>query len=166
MLEKTGIPTSEEVEQKVPDKKRLEQGPVAIVECFKEIPCDPCYHSCPVGAFAEFDDINDIPVLDFDKCTGCGNCIASCPGLAIFVVDYTYGSKNEGLLRLPFEFLPLPEEGQKVTALNRAGEEVCRGRVEKVQNSESLDKTPIIWLLLPAEFLMEVRHIKVGDNNG
>ena len=162
MLEKTGIPTVEDIKQKLPSEERLKEGPVAIVECFREIPCDPCYHSCPTNSFKQFEDINDIPKLDYEKCTGCGICIHNCPGLAIFVVDYTY-SEEEGLVKIPYEFIPLPKKGDKVTALNRAGEEVCEARVEKVQNGKKMDKTAVIWLVVPKEKVMEVRNMKVGD---
>ena len=162
MLEKTGIPTAQDIKEKMPNEERMKSGPVAIVECFHSIPCDPCYHSCPVGAFAEFEDINDLPELDFSECTGCGMCIAKCPGLAIFVVDYTYSEKR-GIVKLPYEFLPLPEEGDKVTALDRSGEEVGKAVVEKVQFPPNADRTAVVWLSVPKDKLMDVRNFKVGD---
>lgn len=162
MLEKTGIPTDDDIASRIPPKERLMKGPVAIVECYRPIPCDPCYHSCPVNAFAEFEDINDLPRLDFDKCTGCGMCIAQCPGLAIFVVDYTY-SREKGIVKIPYEFLPLPEKGQEVLTLNRAGKVIGKGTVERVQSSASFDKTAIVWLSVPKEMVMEVRNFKVED---
>src|SRR6056297_3105289 len=131
MLQKTGIPTSDDLQRVMPSEERLKEGPVAIVECFTKIPCHPCYHSCPVGAFKKFEDINDIPKLNFEKCTGCGMCIAQCPGLAIFVVDYTF-SKGKGIVKLPYEYLPLPEKGQEVIALDRAGRDVGKAKVERV----------------------------------
>jgi len=160
MLEKTGIPTSADLEKIRPDKERLKEGPVAIIECFKEIPCDPCFYSCPFEAIREFEDINDKPELIAEKCTGCGNCIASCPGLAIFVVDY-----NKGTISLPYEFLPLPEPGDKVTALDRAGNEVCKAEVKKVKDPAKNDKTAVITIKVPKEYLMIVRNIEVGDLN-
>jgi Fe-S-cluster-containing hydrogenase component 2 len=162
MLEQTGIPTVEDIKTKVPDKERLEEGPVAITECFREIPCDPCYHSCPTNSFFEFEDINDIPHIDYEKCTGCGICISNCPGLAIFVVDYTY-SEDRGLVKIPYEFIPLPEEGDIVAGLDRSGNKICEAKVERVQINENMDKTAVIWLVVPKEQVMEVRNLKVGD---
>ncbi len=158
MLEEAGIPTLSDLEAKVPGRERLKKGPVAIIECFRSIPCDPCYHSCPVNAIKEFSDINDVPQLDFDRCTGCGMCVGQCPGLAIFVVDYT-----EGIVKLPYEFLPLPEKGQKVIALNRQGKEICEAEVIRVQQLSIFDKTAVVWLFVPEELLMEVRNFKIGD---
>jgi len=161
MLEKTGIPTSDDINSVLPDEKRFKKGPVAVIECFREIPCDPCYFSCPFEAINEFDDINDKPDLDFDKCTGCQNCIANCPGLAIFVVDY-----NNSMVTIPYEFLPLPKKGDIVAGLNRKGEKVCDAKVVKIKDPEKNDKTAVITLKVPTEYLMEVRNIKVGDQDG
>lgn len=160
MLEKTGIPTSVELNSVKPSEKRLKEGPVAIIECFREIPCDPCFYSCPFEAIKEFEDINDKPKLDYQKCTGCGNCIASCPGLAIFVVDY-----NKNTISLPYEFLPIPAKGDIVIGLDREGKEVCKAEVSKVRDPEKNDKTAVITIKVPKEYLMEVRNIKVGDSH-
>jgi len=97
----SGVPTKDDLKKVIPSSKVLGQGPVVIVECFQNIPCDPCAASCPSGAIRPFEDINDLPVVDYNKCTGCGLCIASCPGLAIFVVDVNY-SNTEALIKLPY----------------------------------------------------------------
>ncbi len=164
MLQKTGIPTSDDLEKVIPPAERLKKGPVAIVECFTEIPCDPCYHSCPFGAFKKFEDLNDIPELDYDQCTGCGMCIAQCPGQAIFVVDYTF-EQDRGIVKIPYEYLPLPEKGQEVIALDRAGKDVGRAIVEKIQRNKSFAKTVIIWLSVEKELIMKVRNFRVGDGS-
>ncbi|MGM0445587.1 MAG: 4Fe-4S dicluster domain-containing protein [Bacillota bacterium] len=161
MLEKTGIPTSDDIKNIVPDKKRLEDGPVAVIECFREIPCDPCYYSCPFEAINEFDDINDKPELDFSKCTGCRSCIAKCPGLAIFVVDY-----KKSTVSIPYEYLPLPKKGETVAGLNREGKKVCNAEVISIKDPEKNDKTAVITIKVPKEYLMEVRNIEVGDQDG
>lgn len=161
MLEKTGIPTSDELNAITPDKERLKEGPVAIIECFRKIPCDPCYYSCPFEAIAEFKDINDKPKLNYETCTGCGNCIASCPGLAIFVVDY-----NKNTLSLPYEFLPVPQKGDLVWGLNRRGKRVTKAEVIRVTDPAKNDKTAVVTIKLPKEYLMEVRNIEVGEFNG
>lgn len=163
MLEKTGVPTKQDLEKVMPSKERLKKGPVAVIECFQRIPCNPCYTSCKVGAIKELvEDINDIPELDEDKCIGCGLCVSKCPGLAIFIVDETY-SENEAKIMLPYEFLPLPEEGQIVDALNREGKVVGKARVLQVKNGKYEDKTPVISIVVPKELSMEVRNIRLGD---
>jgi len=162
MLEKTGIPTKEDIAGVTPPAERRSKGPVAVIECFQKIPCNPCYTSCKFGAIKEFEDINDRPEVDFDKCTGCGVCIVNCPGLSIFIIDETY-SDNEALVKLPYEFLPLPEEGSYVTALDREGKPVCRAKVIKVQNAKFQDRTPVVSLAVPKEYSMEVRFFNIND---
>jgi len=162
MLERTGIPTDDDLEKVIPDKKRLAQGPVVIIECFQKIPCDPCAISCKLGAIKPFEDINDLPIVDFDKCTGCGICISSCPGLAIFVIDMNY-SDEKSLIKLPHEMLPLPEKGEDVYALDRAGG--ILGKVKVVRVLKIKNKTNIISLEVPKSMVMKVRSIKAEDKN-
>jgi len=162
MLEKTGIPTEENLTGIYPDEKRLAQGPVVIVECFQKIPCDPCAISCKFGAIKPFKDINDLPQVDFDKCTGCGVCISACPGLAIFVLDDSY-SKNESLIKLPYEMLPLPKKGDQVRALDRNGQALCNVEVVKVQKIKN--KTNIVSIVVPKNLSRKVRSFKVEGKN-
>lgn len=158
MLEQTGIPTAEQILSTIPSRKRLAKGPVAIVECFQEIPCDPCYTSCTTGAMLPFEDINQLPRIDWETCNGCGRCVGFCPGLAIFIVDDTY-SEAESLVKIPWEFSYLPEEGEEVAGLNREGREVTRVRVKKVQPSPKKNKAHILWLVVPKEQAFDVRSI-------
>jgi Fe-S-cluster-containing hydrogenase component 2 len=162
MLERTGIPTDDDLEKVIPGKKRLAQGPVVIIECFQKIPCDPCAISCKLGAIKPFKDINDLPIVDFDKCTGCGICISSCPGLAIFVIDMNY-SEKKSLIKLPHEMLPLPEKGEDVYALDRAGGILGKAKVVRVLKIKN--KTNIISLEIPKSMVMKVRSIKMKDKN-
>ena len=160
MLERTGIPTDDDLEKVIPDKKKLAQGPVVIIECFQKIPCDPCAISCKLGAIKPFKDINDLPQVDFDKCTGCGICISSCPGLAIFVIDMSYSEENS-LIKLPHEMLPLPQKGEEIYALDRAGETVGKAKVVKVLKIKS--KTNIISISVPKNMAMKIRSIRAED---
>lgn len=157
MLERDGFAEMEEL--RLPSKERLAKGAVAIAECLQSIPCNPCQSACKRGAFLPFEDINDLPKVDEEKCNGCGMCISACPGLAIFVVDETL-SETEALVKIPFEFLPLPKEGQLVDALDRKGERVGEARILKVQNGKGQDRTPVLWIAVPKALSMTVRNIR------
>jgi len=161
MLKKTGVPTAEDLASVYPSQERLSKGAVAVLECFQNIPCNPCATSCPRHAIKEFVDINDIPTFDADLCNGCAICVANCPGLAIVVVDETY-STEETLIRLPYEFLPLPSAGETVSAVNRAGQAVGIGRVIRVQNPAAFDRTAVVHVAVPKGIAHEVRFIKLG----
>lgn len=165
MMEKTGVATQSEIEAVTPTQARRALGPVVMVECFQKIPCNPCATACARGAIERREDINDLPKVDHDKCNGCGVCISRCPGLAIFVVDETY-SETEALVKLPYEFLPLPAEGGFVTGLDREGRPACRARVVKVMSTKAQDRTPVVSVAVPKDMALTVRNIRLDDYFG
>ncbi|UCC75554.1 MAG: FAD-dependent oxidoreductase [Anaerolineales bacterium] len=144
----------------VPSQARLEHGPVAVIECAQEIPCNPCEEVCHNAAIQVGESIINLPVLIEDRCDGCGLCIAGCPGQAIFVVNMTY-SDEEAAVQLPYEFLPLPEKDEIVDGLDREGEKVCTARVVKVLNPKKFDRTAVITIAVPKECAMTVRNIAI-----
>lgn len=161
MLISTGIPSKEDIAGVTPPAERLAQGPVAMIECFQEIPCNPCVAACSKGAITMGRDINSLPVADFEKCNGCSLCVSRCPGLAIFVVDQTY-SEDTALVKLPFEYVPVPKEGQYARGLNRAGEALGWFKVNKVTSGGKKNMTQVISLEVPQALAMEIRNIEVG----
>ena len=142
-----------------PSKEDLRKGPIAVIECTEEIPCNPCETVCKKGAIVVGEPITNLPRIDPEKCTGCGLCIPACPGLAIFLVDLTF-SNSEAAISFPYEYIPLPKEGDEVEAVNRKGEVVCKGKVLKVRNPKSYDHTSVITITVPKEYVDEVRGIK------
>lgn len=162
MIQCTGVPAKELIEGVFPSIDRINQGPVAVIECFQNIPCNPCSTSCTRKAMNPMNDINDLPTLNSDNCNGCGICMSKCPGLAIMVVDGSY-SENEIIFRIPYEFLPLPKKGDVVKGLNRKGEYITDAKVLRVQNPKSFDKTAIIDVIVNRDFLYEFRNIRMGD---
>ena len=160
MLKSTGIPTPEEINDVFPSDERLNKGAVAVIECFEQIPCNPCHTGCKLGAIKPFADISDLPIINHDECTGCSLCIAKCPGLAIMVVDMTY-SDTEALIKIPYEFSPLPNEGDIVKGLDRSGEEISDVKVVKVLNPKAFDKTPVVTVAVPKDKVRIIRNIKV-----
>lgn len=162
MLENTGVPSLVQIKSVFPSEDRINKGPVAVIECYQNIPCNPCFTACKRNAIGEFEDINDTPQLDVGICNGCGLCISSCPGLAIMVVDGSYSSQ-EVLFKIPYEFHPLPNEGDIVKGLNRLGEYIGDVRILKIQNPKSFDKTPIIHIAVKRDLLYDFRNIRLGE---
>ena len=159
MFEKTGVATREMVMTKFPPMERITKGPVAVVECYQKIPCNPCQTACPAGAIRIGEDINNVPQRDESLCTGCGICVSKCPGLAIMIVD---GSKSAETVefRIPYEFLPLPEAGEQVVGLDRAGQPVCSAKVLKVMNPPAFDRTPVVTLEVERKYLYDFRNFR------
>lgn len=145
--------------QKVPDDERYSKGPVAVIECVQEIPCNPCEAACLKGAIKIGEPIINLPTVDFEKCVGCGICVAKCSGMAIFVVDKSY-SKTNATVAFPYEYYPLPKVGSLVKAVNRKGDVVCDGKIVKAMNPKSYDHTCVVTVEIPIEFADEVRSIK------
>jgi len=139
----------------LPPGERLKKGPVAVLECPEMIPCNICVPFCPTKA-VKMDRIIDIPVVDWDKCTGCGICVAVCPGLACFVVDLS--KPDADYVTVPHEFLPAPKRGDEVVLLNRRGERVGKGTVVRVWER---NKTYVVTVRVPKGLGMEVRAIWV-----
>lgn len=156
MLFKEGIPTSEQVLSKFPDISYLVK-PKAIIECYENIPCNPCSTSCPVKAIYIGENINNIPVVDFDKCTGCGICAYSCPGLSIIVCKV---SNEKAHFKIPYEFLPAPNKGEVWDAVDRSGKVIGEAIIEKVDNRPSQDKTLLVHVEVDARLLYDFVTIR------
>lgn len=156
----TGIPSEKELAASpgVASEARMEKGPVAFIECVQNIPCNPCEKACPFGAIFVGEPITNLPKLDEEKCTGCGACIAACPGLAIFRVHKNYTGETS-LVEFPYEYYPLPEEGAIVPCADRAGNYVTDGTVQKVKNPKTYDGTPLVTVEVPKGYCHTVRTI-------
>ena len=160
MLKNDGIVTIEELQACLPPESRYEKGPVAIIECLQDIPCDPCVSACPVKAIEMKEGITNRPRLDFEKCTGCGACVPKCPGLAIFIINKSSKS-DKAALTMSYELLPLPEKDQEVMALDRCGKDVCRAKVIRVLNPPAFDKTATVTIEIPKDKVHDIRGLKV-----
>ena len=145
----------------VPSKERLAAGPVVMVECIENIPCNPCAYACPRKAITIEGELTDTPQVDFSKCNGCTLCISKCPGLAIFVIHKDF-SKTEATVTLPYELLPRPMVGESVPCLDRAGRPVCRGRVVKVLDTKALNRCAVVTVAVPKRYWNTVRSIRVN----
>lgn len=161
MLKSSGVAGNKDWEAKLPNKERRKAGPYVVIECYQEIPCNPCEGACPQKAVAIGTDINVIPHVDYELCNGCGICVSRCPGLAIFVIDEGY-APGFGKVLIPWEYLPLPAKGDTVLGVGRDGQEICPVEVLEVRTGKRQDRTAVIGLKVPLEQVNLVRGIKLG----
>ena len=156
----TGLPGQAELRNSpgVPGPDCLETGPVAYIECVQDIPCNPCEAACPFGAITVGQPITNLPRLNAEQCTGCGRCIALCPGLAIFTIHQHY-STTTALVAFPYEYVPLPQKGECVPCGDNAGQFVTTGTVVSVKCPHSYDQTAVVSVEVPKAHYLDVRTI-------
>lgn len=156
----TGIPSQAELEASpgYPSAAALARGPIVVIECVQDIPCNPCELVCPNNAIHIGEPITNLPVFLADECDACSQCIPICPGQAIFRVDMTY-TEEQAAVSFPYEFLPMPEAGNVVQGVNRSGDVLCDAEVLRVQQPRSFDLTAVITVAVPKNLAMEVRSM-------
>ncbi|MBA7612950.1 Pyrogallol hydroxytransferase small subunit [subsurface metagenome] len=121
--------------------------------------CDdaPCIAACPIeGAIYKRDD--GLVIIDSDKCTGCKNCVDSCPyGVIYFNEDLNIAQKCTGCAHLldggwkeprcvdacPTEAIKFGEESELSHLISQA----------EVLNSEFGVKPRVYYLNLPKRFV-------------
>lgn len=139
-----------------------QKGLHPVIECTQNIPCNPCQDACKKHCIKIGSCITALPCVDKEsKCMGCGMCVANCSGQAIFLVeeDFEPGFTS---ITLPYEFLPLPERGEKGKALSRSGQVLCDAEVLQVKSSPAFDKTHLLTMKVPNDFADTARFWKHG----
>ncbi|MEJ2729138.1 MAG: FAD-dependent oxidoreductase [Deltaproteobacteria bacterium] len=125
-----------------------EQGVFPIFHCYQEVPCNPCTSVCPVGAIrTEEDKITGLPyITDLDACTGCGSCVAVCPGLSMILVDYRDDPEHP-LVTLPYEiWRQRVEVGQKVPVTDVDGAILGYYPVQKISTRRKYPGTLLVQI--------------------
>lgn len=139
-------------------------GIVPIIHCSQEIPCNPCTKICPHGLIEiDASDIRKLPVFLGDNycCEYCERCVASCPGLAISLVNYRYSLDN-ALVTLPYEFLRGQITGDEpVIALDTEGEELGSFPIESVEPIDGFDCTLLARIVVPKPLARKVAGIRI-----
>ncbi len=132
----------------------------AVMECHQNIPCNPCEAVCPTNAINMGGNINGIPHINYDKCVGCMMCVMKCPGLAIFMVQEF---DEYSVVGIPYEFEPLPNVGDKVILMDRNGEDVGEGVIQRVIKNRK-DKTHVVYVAMEKGLERTVRHFRVPSD--
>jgi len=138
---------------------KMGSGIRPVIECAQNIPCDPCRDACPKGCIKISGSITALPEFDESACCGgCGLCVAACSGQSIFIVD-----EDNGKVTFPYEFLPLPEKGESGVALSRSGKELCAASVTEVKTLPAFDRTALVTMTVPREYVNRARFWKRGE---
>ncbi len=107
-----------------PDAERAAAKPFIIMDCLYGFACNPCSFACKQGAITK-SSTSVTPVVDYNKCIGCMDCVNQCPGLAIFGYN-----TQKNLLFLPIEYAA--KEGSEVFLVDNNGQKVGEGVIEKI----------------------------------
>ncbi len=157
LLEKGYV--SEEEITRYPGVTR-QKGIHPVIECTQNIPCNPCQDACKMGCIRIGKNITSLPVVDEEhKCIGCGMCVASCSGQAIFLVEEDV-EPGYGEVTMPYEFLPLPEVGDVGCGCGRDGSVLCEAVVTKVRTAPVFDHTNLLTVKVPNDYVNRVRFYK------
>ncbi|MGD8991726.1 MAG: FAD-dependent oxidoreductase [Desulfobacterales bacterium] len=142
-----------------------EEGVIPVFHCYQEVPCNPCTSVCPVGAIrTERDDITGLPyIIDLDACTGCGSCVAVCPGLSMVLVDYRDDPEHP-LVTLPYEiWRDRVEVGQKVPITDVDGAILGYYPVEKLSTRRKFPGTLLVQVKVEKNVAKAAMGIWVQD---
>jgi len=144
------------------DIPSAEEGVFPILHCAQEIPCNPCTSVCPKNCITmEGEDIRALPEYVGENCTGCAQCVAICPGLAITLVDYR-GSSEYPTVTVPYEFAPETiHEGDVVTVLDTEGAILGNVDVVKVRAPRFADRALLVQVRVPQEIARRIAGIRV-----
>lgn len=134
-----------------------------VIECAQNIPCNPCQDACPKHCIRIGSHITALPAVDTEKeCIGCGLCVASCSGQAIFLVQEEY-EEGFGTVTMPYEFLPLPKKGDKGFGCDRSGKKICEAEVMQVRTAPAFDHTNLLTIKVPSDMVMKARFYKSAE---
>ena len=126
-------------------------------DCLYGFACNPCSFACPHGAITKT-STSTVPVIDYDKCIGCMECVYQCPGLAIFGYDL-----RKDNLFLPIEYEAY--EGAEVYLVNNNGEILGEGKIEKILHKPNKTNVARVKsLTIQGDALTRVRGFVVKDN--
>jgi hypothetical protein len=73
-------------------------------------------------------------------------------------------SQTEALVSLPYEFIPFPDAGDIVYALDRSGTVVTEVRVVRAVRKKVYDRTMVVEIAVDKEHALRVRGIRAREN--
>lgn len=144
-------------EPRLPDEKRRLARGFVQADCLYGFACNPCSFACPHGAITK-SSTSTVPMIDYDRCIGCMECVYQCPGLAIFGYDL-----RKDNLFLPIEYEA--QEGAEVYLVNNNGEILGEGKIEKILHKPNKTHVARVKsLTIQGDALTRVRGFVVKEN--
>ena len=113
--------------------------PFVIADCLYSFACNPCSFACKQGAISK-SSTSSTPVIDYDKCIGCMDCVSQCPGLAIFGYN---PAKNQ--LFFPFEFQD--PESKEVFLVDDNGAKLGEGVIERIIHKPNKTNVAVVKVI-------------------
>lgn len=108
----------------LPSSQRMKEKGFVLMDCLYGFACNPCSFSCKQGAITK-SSTSVTPIIDYNKCIGCMDCVNHCPGLAIF--GYNISKK---WIFLPIEYHV--KEHEDVYLVDNNGCKLGEGVIDKV----------------------------------
>ncbi|MDY6795408.1 MAG: (2Fe-2S)-binding protein [Actinomycetota bacterium] len=139
------------------------KGPVAVVDCREEIPCNPCEEVCGRGAIKVGEDICSLPIYNPEACNGCGKCVAVCPGMAVFLIDRSRGN-GKARVTVPYEMKGVIEGKRRTWAVDGEGKILGAAKIVKTARMGKEDKTLLVTVEVPENWALKVRGVKDRKN--
>jgi hypothetical protein len=68
---------------------------------------------------------------------------------------------DRATVMMPYEYRPLPEKGDVVTALDRAGQELGKATVVRVRQTKKMDQTATVTIEVPRDWSMRARALRL-----
>ena len=141
----------------MPSVERMNEKGFVLIDCLYGFACNPCAFSCPNGAITK-SSTSTVPEIDFNKCTGCMDCVYQCPGLAIF----GYNFKKDWLF-LPIEYEA--KEKSECYLVDNNGKKLGEGMVEKILRKPNKTNIARVKAIdLHDDDLVRVRGFIVKEN--
>jgi glycine/D-amino acid oxidase-like deaminating enzyme/thioredoxin reductase/Fe-S-cluster-containing hydrogenase component 2/bacterioferritin-associated ferredoxin len=112
-----------------PNEDRIKLRAFPRLECLYGFACNPCQFNCKYGAITKT-STSSVPMIDYEKCIGCMDCVSHCPGLAIFGYNVT---KKQ--VFLPFEY-EIKDNEKEAILVDNNGKEVARGEIIRTKTNE------------------------------
>ncbi|MCX6280499.1 MAG: FAD-dependent oxidoreductase [Bacteroidetes bacterium] len=134
----------------LPSGERMNEKGFVLIDCLYGFACNPCAFACPNGAITK-SSTSTVPEIDFEKCTGCMDCVYQCPGLAIFGYNF-----RKDWLFLPIEYEA--EEKSECFLVDNDGNKLGQGIVEKIlRKSNKTNVARVKAIDIHGEDLVKVR---------